>query len=126
MDKYKEVISYYTTNTLPPCREISHCINFIPSSTLPKKPAYRLTPEKNKELARQVEELLAKGFIRRSISPCAVPALLAPKKEGTWRLCIYSRAINKITIKYRFPMPRMEDLLDHLGGPKFYSKIDLI
>ena len=94
MDKYKEVISDCTTDTFPPFREVSHCIDFILGSKLPKIPTYRLTLEKNKELARQVEEFLAKGFIRMSISPCVVPALLAPKKEGTWRLCTDSRAIN--------------------------------
>ena len=83
LDKYKEVISNCTIDTLPPFREVSHCTSFILGSTLPNKPAYSLTLEQNKELARQVEEFLAKGFIRRSINPCALPTLLAPKKEGT-------------------------------------------
>ena len=84
-----------------------------------------MSPEQNKEIARQIEELLAKGFIRKSISPCAVPAVLAPKKDGTWRLCIDSRAINRITIRYRFPMPRIENLLDYLGKESIYSKVEL-
>ena len=82
LDKYKEVILDCTTDTLPPFREVSHWIDFTPGSTLPNKPAYRLTPEKNKELVRQVEEFLAKGFIRRSINPCVVPALLARTRKG--------------------------------------------
>ena len=89
------------------------------------KAAYKLTPEKNAEIARKIEDLLSKGLIRKSVSPCAVPAVLAPKKEGTWRLCTDSREINKINIRYRFPMPRMEDLLDCLGGANYFSKVDL-
>eukprot|EP01018_Ginkgo_biloba_P033327 Gb_18647 [translate_table: standard] len=79
----------------------------------------------NAELTQQVQKLLEKEFIRESFSPCATPALLAPKKDGSWQLCVDSRAMNHIIIKYRFPMPRMDDIMDSLARAAYFSKIDL-
>jgi hypothetical protein len=111
--------------SFPPVRSVSHHIDLIPGASLPNKAAYRLTPQENEEVKRQVQELQDKGSVRESLSPCAVPTVLSPKKGGGWRMCTDSRAINKITIRYRFPLPRMDDLMDCLSGATYFSKIDL-
>jgi hypothetical protein len=84
-----------------------------------------LTPRENEEVKNQVQELLDKGLVRESLIPCAVPAVLSPTKDGGWRMCTDSRSINKITIRYKFPLPRMDDLIDCLSGASYFSKIDL-
>ena len=79
----------------------------------------------NEEIKHQIQELLQKGHIRPSSSPCGSPIVLVQKKDGTWWLCIDYRALNKITVRNRYLIPRIDDLLDQLRGSKFFSKIDL-
>jgi hypothetical protein len=125
LENFVDIVVDELPCSFPPIRSISHHIDLIPGVSLPNKAAYRLMPQENEEVKKQVQDLMDKGLIRESLSPCVVPTVLSPKKDGGWRMCTDSRAINKITIRYRFPLPRMDDLMDCLSGAKFFSKIDL-
>lgn len=125
LQEYEDVFPKEEPSGLPPLRGIEHQIDFLPGATLPNRPAYRANPEETKEIQRQVEDLLSRGRIRESMSPCAVPVIVVPKKTGEWRMCTDCRAINQITVKYRYPIPRLDDMLDELHGAVIFTKIDL-
>ena len=108
-----------------PKREVEFAIKTEPGAAPPNRPPYRLSPKEHEELQAQIEDLLAQGHIRPSQSPYGAPVLFVPKKDGRWRMCIDYRALNKQTIKDRYPLPRIDDLLDRLGKAKYFSTIDL-
>src|SRR4051812_10147227 len=110
---------------LPPQREIEFRIDILPGASPIALPMYRMAPVERDELQRQLAELMKLGFIRRSMSPWAAPALFAKKKDGTLRLCINYRKLNAVTVKNKYPMPRIDDLFDQLKGARCFSKIDL-
>ena len=125
LQEYEDVFPAEIPPGLPPMRGIEHQIDLIPGASLPNRAAYRTNPEETKEIQRQVQDLLDRGYVRQSLSPCAVPVILVPKKDGSWRMCVDCRAINNITIRYRHPIPRLDDTLDELCGSIIFTKIDL-
>ncbi|GJU54571.1 reverse transcriptase domain-containing protein [Tanacetum coccineum] len=110
---------------LPPVREIEFRIELIPGATPVAKSPYRLAPSELEELSGQLRELQDKGFIRPSLSPWGASILFVKKKDRSFRMCIDYRELNKLTIKNRYPLPRIDDLFDQLQGSQFFSKIDL-
>jgi hypothetical protein len=110
---------------LPPKRGIQHEIQLQQDCPLPNIGMYRMSVMENAEIEKQIREFLDKGVIVLSSSPCGSPIVLVPKKDGTWRMCVDFRALNKITVKNRYPLPRIDDLLDQLKDAKYFTKLYL-
>ena len=110
---------------LPPHREIECAINVVPGATPTSITPYRMAPLELEQLKLQLQELLEKGFIRPSVSLWGAPVLFVKKKDGTLQLCIDYRQLNKLTVKNKYPLPRIDDLFDQLKGASIFSKIDL-
>jgi hypothetical protein len=110
---------------LPPKRDIDFSVNLMPGAAPVSKAPYRMSAPELKELQLQLEELLKKGYICPSVSPWGAPVLFVKKKDGTLRLCIDFRQLNKVTVKNKYPLPRIDDLFDQLKDAKIFSKIDL-
>ena len=110
---------------LPPDREVEFTVDLIPETEPISIPPYRMAHAELRELKAQLEDLLSKGFIRPSISPWGAPVLFVKKKDGSLRLCIDYRQLNRVTIRNQYPLPRIDELFDQLQGSRVYSKIDL-
>nr|GEX22286.1 putative reverse transcriptase domain-containing protein [Tanacetum cinerariifolium] len=110
---------------LPPIRQVEFQIDLIPRTTPVARAPYRLAPLEMQEPSNQLQDLIDRGFIRPSTSPWGAPVLFVKKKDGSFRMCIDYRELNKLTIKNRYPLPRIDDLFDQLQSLSIYSKIDL-
>ncbi|GJT93030.1 putative reverse transcriptase domain-containing protein [Tanacetum coccineum] len=110
---------------LPPTRQVEFQIDLVPGTAPVARSPYRLSPSNMQELSTQLRELSDKGFIRPISLPWGAPVLFVKKKDGSFRICIDYRKLNKLTVKNRYPLPRINDLFDQLQGSRVYSKIDL-
>ena len=122
-----EFVDIFTQPTgLPPYRSIAHMIDLLPTTSFANTPTYRLGPREASEIECQIHQLLESCHIQPSLSPCAPPASIIPKKENfEWHLVTDSCALNNTTIQNRYCLPLIEDLLDHLQGACFFTKMDL-
>jgi len=121
---YPDVFSEITTG-LPPDREIEFTIDLMPGTQPIHKAPYRMAPSELKELKKQLEDLVDRGFIRPGVSTWGAPVLFVRKKDGSLRMCIDYRELNRVTIKNKYPLPRIDDLFDQLKEATVFSKIDL-
>jgi hypothetical protein len=110
---------------MPPDRDVEFVIELKPGTTPIYKTPYRMATPEFVELKEHIKKLLEKGFIRPSSSPWGAPVIFVPKKDGTQRLCVDYRALNEVTIKNKYPLPRINDLFDQLHGACVFPKIDL-
>jgi hypothetical protein len=125
ISSYKDVFPDELPHQLPPHRAVEHSIPIHTDSTPPSKAPYRLSFPEQQELQKQLESLLHNGLIRPSSSPYGAPVLFVKKKDGSLRMCVDYRALNNITVKNKYPLPRIDDLLDRLAGCKYFTKLDL-
>lgn len=123
LQEFQDVFA--TPYELPPHRDYDHAIPLKPGAIPINAMPYKYSPQHKTKIERQVTELLANGLITHSTSPFASPVLLVQKKDGSWRFCVDFRKLNELTIKNRFPMPIVEEILEELAGTKFFSKLDL-
>ena len=125
LSEFGDIIVDDLPNELPPIRKINHHMDFILGVSFPNKTAYKMTPQKNEEIRKQGQELLDKGLIRESLSPCVIPIVLAPKKNEEWRMCTNSKETNRINLKYIFPFPRMDAIMDCFSEENYFINIEL-
>ena len=125
LDEFRDVLTNELPEELPPVREVDHKIELVPGAEPQNKAPYRLNQNELVELKRQLTELLARGYVRPSKSPFGAPVLFVSKKGGQMRMCIDYRALNRVTVKNNYPLPRVDDLLDRLAGARCFSRVDL-
>lgn len=125
LEEFKDVMPKELPKKLPPRREVDHEIELEPGSKPPAKAPYRMPPPELEELRRQLKDLLDAGYIRPSKAPYGAPVLFQRKKDGSLRMCIDYRALNKVTVKNKYPIPLIADLFDQLGKARYFSKLDL-
>lgn len=123
INEFQDVFS--PISELPPVRDTGHTIPLEPGAKAPFRPMFRLSPKEMDEVERQVTELLKHGLIEPSSSPYGAPILFVGKKDGTLRMCIDYRALNKITVKNKYPLPRIDQLMDSLAGAQVFTSLDL-
>ena len=125
LKEYEDLFPATLPKGRPPKRAVEFEINTEEGSTPPSRPPYRLSPKEHEELQAQIDDLLAQGHIRPSSSPYGAPVLFVPKKDGRWRMCVDYRALNRQTVRDRYPLPRIDDLLDRLGKARHFTTLDL-
>jgi len=125
LEEFLDVMPEELPKDLPPKRQVDHAIAVAPEVAPPAKASYRMSHEELKELKVQLEELLAKSYIKPSKSPYGAPVLFVHKKDGTLRMCVDYRTLNKATVKNRYPLLQIDDLFDRLSGAKVFSRINL-
>jgi hypothetical protein len=121
VEEYKDIFSSPTG--VPMHCQVKHPIDLTPGAPLSNGPVYHRSLMENDEIKHHIQELLQKGNIRPISSPCGSPIVLVQKKDGTWRLCIDYIALNKIIVRNRYPIPRIDDLLDQLKGKSSSTRL---
>lgn len=124
---YYENLSLFFRNPIPclPHRVLNHAIALVPNPVPVNARPYRYSPAQKDEIERQVSGMLAAGLISPSCSPFASPVILVKKKDNSWRFCVDYHRLNDLTIKNKFPLPVVDELLDELAGTTYFSKLDL-
>ena len=125
LESFKDVFPQDLPSGLPPPRAVDHRIDLIPGAQPVSIPPYQMSQLEEDELARQLDNYLQQGYIRHSKSPWGAPVLLRKKKDGTWRMCVDYKRLNKLTIKNRYPLPRSDDLIDRFLSATYFTKNDL-
>jgi hypothetical protein len=123
MEEYRDIFS--SPIGVPTHCHVKHPINLTPDIPLPNGPVYRHSFMENDKIGHQIQELLQKGHIIPNSSPCGIMIVLVQKKDETWGLCIDYRALNKMTVRNRYPILRIDDLLDQIKGENFFNEIEL-